>query len=67
MQITRSSISTAKGPAEWFTEAGEEHWPGAAPDRLMVHVAINEGDAEHAVVHWLTPVTDEECTATPAG
>jgi len=142
MQITRSSIATAKGPADWFTpgwghlplagdyidsiaaapapsrvsanlvhfmpgarthwhrhplsqtvfvtegiglcqrrggpvevirpgdrvlfEADEEHWHGAAPNRLMVHVAINEGDAEHAVVQWGTPVTDEEYAAAPA-
>ena len=134
MQITRSSIDTAKGPADWFTgdvyidaaaaaeatsrfaaalvhftpgartawhthphgqtifvtegvgrcqreggpiedirpgdrvlfEADEEHWHGAAPNRLMVHLAINEADADHAVVHWLTPVTDEEYAAAPA-
>ena len=47
-------------------EADEEHWHGAAPHRLMVHLAINEGDAEHDVVHWLTPVTDEEYAAAPA-
>ena len=47
-------------------EADEEHWHGAAPNRLMVHVAINEGDAEHAVVQWGTPVTDEEYAAAPA-
>ena len=40
-------------------EADEEHWHGAAPTRLMVHLAINEADDEHEVVHWLTPVTDE--------
>src|SRR3954447_22315509 len=47
-------------------EADEEHWHGAAPDRLMVHLAINEADADHDVVHWLTPVTDEEHGAAPA-
>ncbi len=46
-------------------EADEEHWHGAAPNRLMVHVAINDGD-DHAVVHWLTPVTDEAYDAAPA-
>ena len=134
MQITRSSVQTQKGPADWFTgdvyidavaapeatstfaaanvhftpgartawhthphgqtifvtegvglcqrrggpvevirpgdrvlfEADEEHWHGAAPNRLMVHLAINEADADHAVVHWLTPVTDEEYAAAPA-
>jgi hypothetical protein len=32
----------------------------------MVHVAINEGDADHDVVRWLTPVTDEEYAAAPS-
>ena len=118
MQITRSSIDTAKGPGDWFTgdvyidsvaaapppsrvtanlvhfmpgarthwhrhplsqtvfvtegiglcqrrggpievirpgdrvlfEADEEHWHGAAANRLMVHLAINEGDDQHDVV-----------------
>ena len=132
MQITRSSVDTVKGPADWSTgwidavaaapapsrvtanlvdftpgartrwhrhplgrtvfvtegvglcqrrggpvevirpgdrvlfEADEEHWHGAAPNRLMAHLAVNEGDADHAVVHWLTPVSDAEYTATPA-
>ncbi|ROP47890.1 cupin domain [Streptomyces sp. PanSC9] len=35
-------------------EADEEHWHGAAPDRVMVRLAINEADADHDVVHWLT-------------
>ena len=133
MQITRSSIDTAKGPADWFTgdvyidavaaapppsrvtanlvhfmpgarthwhrhplsqtvfvtegvglcqrrggpvevirpgdrvlfEADEEHWHGAAPNRLMVHLAINEADDQHDVVHWLAPVTDDEYAAAP--
>ena len=47
-------------------EADEEHWHGAAPNRLMVHVAINEGDDQHDVVHWLDPVTDTEYEAAPA-
>ena len=47
-------------------EADEEHWHGAAPNRLMVHVAINEGDDQHDVVHWLQPVTDDEYATTPA-
>ena len=134
MQITRSSIATAKGPADWFTgdvyidsaaagpppsrvtanlvhfmpgarthwhrhplsqtvfvtegvglrqrrggpvevispgdrvlfEADEEHWHGTALTRLMVHLAINEGDEQHDVVHWLTPFTDDEYAAAPA-
>ncbi|MEV5702351.1 hypothetical protein AB0L55_33255 [Streptomyces anthocyanicus] len=47
-------------------QADEEYWHGAAPNRLMVHLVVDEGDDDHAVVHWLNPVTDEECAAVPA-
>jgi quercetin dioxygenase-like cupin family protein len=128
VQITRSNIDTAKGPADWFTgdvyidavaaapaparvqaalvhftpgartvwhthplgqtiyvtegiglcqregvsvevirpgdrvffEPGENHWHGAAPNRLMVHVAIQEADESGSPVTWGEPVTDEE-------
>src|ERR671931_1392781 len=131
MQITRSSIETQKGPADWFTgdvyidavaapeatstfaaanvhftpgartawhthplgqtifvtegvglcqrrggpievirpgdrvffEPGEDHWHGAAPDRFMVHLAINEVDDEHPAAVWGDKVTDDEYAA----
>ena len=134
MNITRSSIETAKGPEEWFTgdvyidavataspparaqanlvhfaqgartawhthplgqtifvtegvglcqkrggpievirpgdrvsfEPGEDHWHGAAPDRFMVHLAINEVDDEHPAAVWGDKVTDDEYAAAPA-
>jgi hypothetical protein len=31
----------------------------------MIHLAINEADADHDVVHWLAPVTDAEYAAAP--
>jgi quercetin dioxygenase-like cupin family protein len=34
-------------------EVGEEHWHGAAPDRLMVHLAINEADDDHDAAEWV--------------
>ena len=37
------------------TPSEEWHWHGAAPDQLMTHVSITEGDAE-----WGDHVTDEE-------
>lgn len=43
-----------------FFEPGEEHWHGASPDRFMVHVAVNQVDAEGASVVWGEHVTDEE-------
>jgi quercetin dioxygenase-like cupin family protein len=132
MQITRSSIDTAKGPSDWFTgdvyidavaaaeppartsaalvhftpgarthwhthpygqtifvtegvgrcqreggavqeirpgdrvffEAGENHWHGAARNRLMVHVAIQENGDDGRPVTWGDPVTDEQYDST---
>src|SRR5206468_12911365 len=43
-----------------YIEPGEEHWHGAAPNRLMSHVAIQEADEQGQVVTWLDHVTDEE-------
>jgi quercetin dioxygenase-like cupin family protein len=134
MQITRNSLDTGVGPAEWFTgsvyidaiatpsapsrvaaacvhfapgartawhthpygqtiyvsegigrcqrrggavevirpgdgvyfEPGEEHWHGAAPNRFMAHVAIQEADDSGRVVVWGDHVSDEEYLAAPA-
>jgi quercetin dioxygenase-like cupin family protein len=128
MEITRSSIETGKGPAEWFTgdvyidavaapsdryriaaasvhftpgartawhthplgqtiyvtegvglcqrrggavevihpgdrvffEPDENHWHGAAPDRFMTHIAMQQQDAQGNVVAWGEHVTDAE-------
>ncbi|PKZ64268.1 cupin domain-containing protein [Gordonia terrae] len=46
-------------------EADEEHWHGATPTRLMVHLAINEADDQYDAVEWLDPVTDEEYAHAP--
>jgi quercetin dioxygenase-like cupin family protein len=43
-----------------FFEPGEEHWHGAAPNRFMAHVAMQEADENGQVVTWLEHVTDEE-------
>jgi len=135
MQITRSSIDTAKGPYDWFTgdvyidavaapaatstfagalvhftpgartawhmhphgqtifvtegaglcqreggsvevirpgdrvffEPGENHWHGATPNRLMVHVAMQQADETGNVVTWGRHVTDEEYATAPSG
>jgi quercetin dioxygenase-like cupin family protein len=48
--------------------AGERHWHGAAPDRLMSHIAINERDpATGEQTIWSEHVTDEDYLAPPAG
>ncbi|MGA2520359.1 MAG: cupin domain-containing protein [Acidimicrobiales bacterium] len=38
-----------------FTPDGEEHWHGAAPDHVMTHLSMTEGDAR-----WGEHVTDQE-------
>ncbi len=46
-----------------FFEPGENHWHGAAPDRFMVHVAIQEVDDSGSPVTWGEPVSDAQYRA----
>jgi len=43
-----------------FFEAGENHWHGAAPDRFMAHVAMQQNDESGSSVSWGEHVTDEQ-------
>jgi quercetin dioxygenase-like cupin family protein len=49
-----------------FFEPGENHWHGAAPNRLMAHVTMHEDDESGNHVTWGQHVTDEEYNAGPA-
>jgi quercetin dioxygenase-like cupin family protein len=49
-----------------FFEPGENHWHGAAANRFMVHVAIQEADESGSPVTWGEHVTDEQYSAAPA-
>src|SRR3954464_2314502 len=49
-----------------FFEPDEEHWHGAAPNRFMAHLALNEVDADHVAANWGDKVTDEEYAAGSA-
>jgi quercetin dioxygenase-like cupin family protein len=42
---------------------GEKHWHGAAPDRIMTHLAMQESDDSGQAVEWLEHVTDAEYNA----
>ncbi len=44
---------------------GIDHWHGAAPDTLAVHIAIVAASSDHDGTDWLEPVTDEAYLATP--
>jgi quercetin dioxygenase-like cupin family protein len=48
-----------------FFEPNEDHWHGAAPNRLMTHMAMQEADDSGSPVAWGEHVTDEEYGAAP--
>jgi quercetin dioxygenase-like cupin family protein len=48
-----------------FFEPGEDHWHGAAPTRLMTHIAMQQADDQGSVVTWGAHVTDKEYGAAP--
>jgi quercetin dioxygenase-like cupin family protein len=43
-----------------FFEPGENHWHGAAPERFMAHLAMQQVDEQGSAVTWGEHVTDEE-------
>jgi quercetin dioxygenase-like cupin family protein len=48
-----------------FFEPGEEHWHGAAPTRVMTHIAMQQADDAGNLVTWGDHVTDEEYAGPP--
>lgn len=57
-------LAIRPGDTVWIPP-GEKHWHGAAPDSIMVHLAIQEAD-EHGVASvWLEPVSDGDYAAAP--
>jgi quercetin dioxygenase-like cupin family protein len=59
------SIEVIRPGDRVFFEAGEEHWHGAAPDRFMTHLAMQQVDDEGNAATWGDHVTDEEYSASP--
>ena len=49
-----------------FFEPGEHHWHGAAPNRFMAHIAIQEADETGSFADWGAHVSDEEYGVMPA-
>jgi quercetin dioxygenase-like cupin family protein len=43
---------------------GVDHWHGAAPDTIAVHIAIVVASSEHSGTDWLEPVPDQIYQAT---
>ena len=48
-----------------FFEPGEEHWHGAAPNRFMTHLAMQDVDDQGNAATWGDHVSDEEYGAAP--
>jgi quercetin dioxygenase-like cupin family protein len=48
-----------------FFEPGENHWHGAAPDRFMLHTAVQQVDDDGNAVAWGDQVSDEEYGVRP--
>jgi quercetin dioxygenase-like cupin family protein len=48
-----------------FFEPGENHWHGAAPTRLMTHIAIHQADEQGKPVDWGRHVSDDEYAQAP--
>jgi quercetin dioxygenase-like cupin family protein len=49
-----------------FFEPGENHWHGAAPTRVMTHVAMQQADDSGSVVSWGEHVSDEQYAQAPS-
>lgn len=60
------AVETVRPGDRVFFEPGENHWHGAAPDRFMVHVAVQQHDESGSPVTWGRHVTDDEYAAARA-
>jgi quercetin dioxygenase-like cupin family protein len=49
-----------------FFEPGENHWHGAAPTRLMTHIAMQLADGSGNPVVWGEHFSDDEYARAPA-
>ena len=49
------------GDGAWFVP-GENHWHGAGPDTVMVHLAVQQADETGSVAAWGVHVTEAEYT-----
>ena len=57
------SIEVIRSGDRVFFEPGEHHWHGAAPNRFMTHIAMQQVDEQGNAVAWGEHVTDAEYDA----
>jgi quercetin dioxygenase-like cupin family protein len=58
IQEIRAGDSVAFEPGEW-------HWHGAAPGKIMTHIAMQVIEEGHEAAEWGEQVTEEEYTTKP--
>lgn len=58
-------VETIRAGDRVVFEPGEEHWHGAAPDRFMTHIAMQNVDERGASATWGRHVTDAEYEQSP--
>ena len=63
MEITRNTLDTSPGPADWFTGTvyiDTIAAPGEASTRLRTHLAMQLADDSGSPVSWGRHVSDDE-------
>ena len=59
-QRRRGAIEEIRPGDRVFFEPDEEHWHGAAPNRLMVHLALTEDPGDQPATHCGEHVINQE-------
>ena len=52
-------VEVLPGDVIWF-EPGERHWHGAAPNRMMAHLAVQRADEAGRAASWQEHVSDAD-------
>jgi quercetin dioxygenase-like cupin family protein len=60
VQCEGGPVRTVRAGDTVVFKPGERHWHGAAPGHGMVHLALQEADADGKDVAWMEHVTDAE-------
>jgi quercetin dioxygenase-like cupin family protein len=60
----QAPIEIRPGDSVWIAP-DEDHWHGAVPGHVLVHMALQEADGAGETARWLEPVTDAEYGAEP--
>jgi quercetin dioxygenase-like cupin family protein len=66
MPAPRRPVEVIRPGDRVFFEVGEEHWHGAAANRFLAHLAIQQLDEQDRAVTRGESVTEEEYGAAPA-